>query len=195
VGASPDAVIGLKRLAGSEAPAIDLTDRGGAPWSLARVRGTVAVVTFINADCTDVCPVLADEIAQADSALGGRSSSVAFVVVNADPLETSLAVTPPALTRTGLGALPNVTFLTGSLKDLSAVWRAYGVTVAVSNTTRLATHNDAMYFIDPRGRLVRQATPFANENAQGIYSLDPATTHTFARGVAAAAADLLPRQA
>ncbi len=67
--------------------------------------------------------------------------------------------------------------------------------MAVSNTTRLVTHNDVMYFIDPRGRLVLQATPFANEDASGTYSLDPATIHTFALGVAASAAGLLPRRA
>ncbi len=112
------------------------------------------------------------------------------MVVNTDPLETSLVVTPPALTQTGLGGLANVTFLTGSLRDLSSVWKAYGVTVALSNTTRLVTHNDVMDFIDPRGRLALQATPFANENSFGVYSLDPATIHTFAQGVATAAAGL-----
>ena len=67
------------------------------------------MLTFVNAECNDICPVLADEIAQADRLLGPRAASVDFVVVNTDPLETSLVVTPPVLTRTGLGGLPNVT--------------------------------------------------------------------------------------
>jgi len=79
-----------------------------------------------------------------------------------------------------------------SLPQLSSVWKAYGVTVAVSNTTRLVTHNDVMDFIDPEGRLALQATPFGNEDALGAYRLDPATVHTFAQGMAAAAAGLAP---
>ena len=71
------------------------------------------MVTFLNAECNDICPVLADEITQADRLLGPERRPVQFVVVNTDPLETSLVVTPPALTRTGLGGLPNVTYLTG----------------------------------------------------------------------------------
>ena len=195
VGASPAAVIGLKTSSNIPAPALDLTDQHGSPWTLARVHGRVVVVTFLNAECNDICPVLADELTQADRLLGAQASSVRFVVVNTDPLETSLAIPPPVLTRTGLGSLPNVTYLTGSLRDLSAVWTAYGVTVALSNTTRLVTHNDVMYFLGPRGRLALQATPFGNEDSLGAYSLDPAIVHTFARGVATAAAGLVPSPA
>ena len=192
VGASPAAVIGLKHLTPTPAPALDLTDQHGAAWNLGQVRGKVVVVTFMNAECNDICPVVADEITQADQLLGARASSVHFVVANTDPLETSLAVTPPALTLTGLGSLSNVTFVTGSLSDLSRVWKAYGVTVAVSNTTRLVTHSDVMYFIDPRGGLALRATPFGNEDSAGAYRLDPTTIHTFAQGVATAAAGLIP---
>ena len=192
VGASPAAVIGLKHLTPNPATALDLTDQQGAVWNLGQVRGKVVVVTFMNAECNDICPVLADEVTQADQLLGARASSVHFVVVNTDPLETSLAVTPPALTLTGLGSLPDVTFVTGSLSDLIRVWKAYGVTVAVSNTTRLVTHNDVMYFIDPGGGLALRATPFGNEDSAGAYRLDPTTIHTFAQGVATAAAGLIP---
>jgi cytochrome oxidase Cu insertion factor (SCO1/SenC/PrrC family) len=177
------------------APTVELTDQHGTPWSLSGAKGKVVVLTFLNAECDDVCPVLAAEIVQADHLLGPRAASVDFVLVNTDPLETSLSIPPPALNQTGLGALPNVTFLTGPLGDLSRVWRAYGVTVAVSNTTRLVSHTDTMEFVDPSGRLALQATPFGNEDSFGVYSLDPTTTHTFAKGVAAAARGLIRSRA
>jgi protein SCO1/2 len=191
VAATPTAVIGLKRIAPGLPPALHLTDQNGSPWTLADARGKVVVLTFLNAECNDVCPVLGQEIVQAHQLLGSRASSVAFVVVNTDPLETSLTVTPPALSQTGLGSLPDVTFLTGSLTDLGQVWREYGVSVAVSNITRLVSHTDVMYFIGPSGRFAQQATPFGNEDTLGVYSLDPTTIHTFARGVAAAAGGLI----
>ena len=191
VGATPAAVTGLRHIAPGTPPGLDLTDQHGRPWTLSDARGKVVVLTFLNAECNDVCPVLGQEIVQADQLLGPRTSSVAFVVVNTDPLETSLSVTPPVLSQTGMGAEANVTFLTGSLADLSRVWRAYGVTVAISNTTRLVSHNDVLYFLRPNGRFALQALPFGNEDTYGVYSLDPTTIHTFARGVAAAAGSLI----
>lgn len=190
VDASPSAVIGLARLAGNQAPAISLQDQSGGAWDLAGAKGKVVVLTFFNAECDDICPVLAQEIVQADQLLGARSSDVEFVVVNSDPLETSLNPTPPALTRTGLAARSNVTFLSGSLAQLDKVWKNYGVTIAVDNTDRLITHNDVMDFIGPTGKLELSASPFADENTLGIYSLQPAVVHAFARGVAESAAGL-----
>jgi len=193
VGASPAAVLGLHHMVPGPAPSVDLTDEHGSRWTLSDARGEVVVLTFFNAECDDICPVLAEEITQADRLMGARASSAAFVVVNTDPLETSLVAPPPALTRTGLGTLGNATFLTGSLGQLSRVWKAYGVSVAVSNTTRLVDHNDVMYFIDSHGRFALEATPFGNEDSFGVYSLDPTTVHTFAEGVADAATGLLPK--
>jgi protein SCO1/2 len=191
VDASPSAVIGLTRLAGHQAPAISLREQTGGSWDLAGAKGKVVVLTFFNAECDDICPVLAQEIIQADRLLGARSTDVNFVVVNSDPLETSLAPTPPALTQTGLATRSNVTFLSGTLVQLDTVWKEYGVTIAVDNTDRVITHNDVMDFIGPTGKLELSATPFANEDTLGIYSLQPAVVHTFARGVADSAAGLL----
>jgi len=188
--ASPRAVIGLTHLAGSQAPPVSLESQNGRPWTLADARGKVVVLTFLDAACDDICPVLAQEIDQADQQLGSRTAGVDFVVVNSDPLETSLAPAPPALTGTGLARRPNVTFLNGSLDDLSGVWKRYGVTVAVNNTNRVITHTNIIDFIDPTGKLVLRASPFANETAFGTYTLQPGVIHTFATGVAESAAGL-----
>ena len=87
--------------------------------------------------------------------------------------------------------MANVTFLNGPLADLSAVWKSYGVTVALDTTDRIVTHNDVMDFITPTGALEMSASPFANENTLGIYSLQPAVIHQFAKGVADSASGLV----
>jgi cytochrome oxidase Cu insertion factor (SCO1/SenC/PrrC family) len=192
VGAAPSAVIGLTRLTGRRAPAFSLQSQTGASWSLADAKGKVVVLTFFNAECDDICPVLSQELLQADQLLGPRRRArVDFVVVNSDPLETSLTPTPPALTETGLTGAANVTFLDGSLTALSAVWKSYGVTVTLDNTTRVITHNDVLDFIDPAGDLELSASPFANEDTLGVYSLQPSVVHAFAEGVAGATTGLL----
>ena len=194
VDATPSAVTGLTHLTARSAPAVSsLQDQVGADWSLTDARGKAVVLTFFNAECDDICPVLATEITQADQLLGARRSAVDFVVVNTDPLETSLAPSPPALTQTHLDGISNVTFLNGSLSELSSVWKRYGITVEVNPTVRLASHTEAMFFIDGQGRLRLEATPFANENSLGVYSLDPATIHSFAQGVADSAGRLARR--
>ena len=194
VDATPTAVAGLITLTRKPAPAVSLLqDQAGTTWSLAEAKGKVVVLTFFNAECDDICPVEAAEITQADQLLGQQRSAVDFVVVNTDPLETSLAPTPSALTLTHLDAVPNVTFLNGSLTELSTVWKHYGITVELNPTVRVATHTEAMYVIDRKGRLRLEATPFANENALGVYSLDPATIHSFAEGMADSASRLATR--
>ena len=50
----------------------------------------------------------------------------------------------PALSETGLGALPNWHMVTGPLATLDAVWKAYGVSISVDKKTGLEAHNDVM---------------------------------------------------
>ena len=66
-------------------------------------------------------------------------------------------------------------FLTGSLPKLNVVWSEYGVAIDVQRGTHIVSHNDALYFIDPSGRMRLRATPFANESAAGVFSLPRVT--------------------
>jgi cytochrome oxidase Cu insertion factor (SCO1/SenC/PrrC family) len=191
ISASLNAFIGLSRLAGNRAPALALHDQNGAPWTLAHSRGKVVVLTFFNSECNDICPVLANEITQAIALLGARSGAVVFAVVNSDPRYTSLTGAPPALVQTGLVDGSNVVFLDGRLPDLNSIWSSYGVTVTVQRSTQVVTHNDIMYFVDPAGKMKLRATPFANEDRFGSYTLAPDAIHRFAQGIADAAASLV----
>jgi protein SCO1/2 len=178
--------IGLSALPRTKAPAIDLQSPAGVNWSWSPVRGQIVVLTFFNADCNDICPVISDELKDADRILGRPATRVRFVVVNTDPLETSLQPTPQALSPSALGSIDNVTFLNGPLSHLASVWSSFGVTVSVQNATRIVVHNDVMYFIDSQGRLRARATPFANESPLGLYSLDASDTARYGRGIATA---------
>jgi cytochrome oxidase Cu insertion factor (SCO1/SenC/PrrC family) len=192
ISGSLSAFIGLKRLVGATAPAIDLEDQNGAPWSLAGVHGKVVVLTFFDSPCNDICPILSTEIAEAKNLLGAqRSADVDFVVVNSDPLATSLVPNPAGVAGFGPGSPDTFLFLNGPLNELNGIWSSYGVTVTVQKSTNLVTHNNIMYFIDPQGRTRFLATPFANEDQLGTYSLAPADVQRFAQGVANTAASLV----
>jgi cytochrome oxidase Cu insertion factor (SCO1/SenC/PrrC family) len=190
IGASLNSFIGLKQMGNGKAPALDLKNQNGVAWSPAQTRGKVVVLTFFNSDCSDICPVLGQEINQANNLLEAEGEQVDFVVVNTDPLQTTLSADPPALAQTALSNLADVTFLNGTLSQLGGVWSNYGVTVTVQKSTRAVNHNDLMYFIDPTGNLRLRATPFANEDQLGVYGLGAADIRRFAQGIAASAASL-----
>ncbi len=190
--ASMAAFLGLVSLTPGPAPAVSLTDQNGQPVSLDQLRGKVVVLTFFDADCADACPVLAADITGADADLGANRSRVVFLTVNTDPLQTTTAPPSAAVTLTGLSALGNWRFLTGSLAALDAVWRSYGVTINVSTASGVVAHNNVMYFVDPNGQLRIRATPVADESTVGTFSLPPSSVTRSAAGIAAYAAGLLP---
>ncbi len=183
-------VIALTHVAASPAPPIALDDATGRPWTVSRARGHVLIVGFVNATCTDICPVLGAEIRQALVDLGPQRARVDVALVNTDPLHPHVTGAPAALGRTGLDLFANVTFLSGSLAQLSRVWSDYGVQVRLDPATGRSVHNDVLYIIDPRGDLRFRALPSANETSRGAYHLDAATEALAARAIAGAAGSL-----
>jgi len=186
------AFLGVVHLSPTPAPPIALADQSGDQESLGRLQGKVVVVTFFDADCADACPVLAADIREADKDLGADRSRVVFITVNSDPLLTISPTASAALDGTGLAALGNWQFLSGSLPALDEVWRNYGVTINVSPSSGMVAHNNLMYFIDPNGDLRIRATPVADETANGSYSLPPASIRRSGAGIAEYATSLLP---
>jgi cytochrome oxidase Cu insertion factor (SCO1/SenC/PrrC family) len=191
LGASLPALMGLSTPSPRPAPAFTLTDQHGAPVSVPASPPRVIVVTFFDAPCNDICPVLAKEIAGADADLGARAGQVDFVTVNTDPAALAASSESPVLTETALGTLPNWHMVTGPLATLNAVWNAYGVSISVNAKTGTEAHDDAMDFIDASGFLRYRATPFADESTTGTYSLPSATEVRWAQGIATYAERLI----
>ncbi len=190
IGAPLDAFLGLRQLGTAPASDIQLQEPSGATWSLQAQSGKVVVLTFFSTGCNDICQVLGLELKDAAGLLGPKSADVEFVVVNTDPNSTAVTAAPPALTVGGLQSDPSIHFLTGTLRQLNAIWIAYGVTVTVGRTPTQESHNNILYFVDPKGRLRSSALPFANENGRGTYVLSQADIQRFAQGIARAATNL-----
>jgi protein SCO1/2 len=176
--------MGLSSPTPHPAPAFALTDQHGLPTPVPAQPAQAVVLTFFNAPCNDICPVLAAELEQADATLGTAASRVEFVTVNTDPVALSQADEAPSVRGTGLGSLPNWHMVTGPLSVLDGIWKAYGVSISVEDKTGLEAHNDVMDFIDPQGELRYQATPFANESTLGKFSLAQVDIARWAQGIA-----------
>lgn len=183
--ASLSAYLDLHRLAGRVAPPISLVDAAtGAPVTLRSLRGHVVVLTFANAACNDICPVLGTELSEAAAQLGRTKTPVTFVTVNSDPLDLSTGGRLAILENPSFAHVPSWRFLTGSVTQLNKVWVDYGISINADLANGTATHNDAMYFVDARGRLAWSASLWADESAHGTYSLPPASIARFAQGIA-----------
>ncbi|MHB8244135.1 MAG: SCO family protein [Acidimicrobiales bacterium] len=190
--ATAAALMALQRAGPGPAPRFRLSTIAGKSISLTQFRGKVVVLSFFDARCNDICPVLERELAQAMSELAkkGFGHRVECLTVNTDPYATAAARAAPAVR----GIPPNTSnwlFLTGSLNALDSVWKSYGITVDGQPATGLVSHTDALYFITPKGNLAAQATPTANEVGKGVFRLPASTMHLFAHGIAAETEHLL----
>ena len=187
------AFMGLATLRGAPAPKFNLTAANGdpVPVSVPARPPSVVVLTFFDAPCNDICPVLASEIRDADADLGARASEVEFITVNTDPAALAAADASPAVDGAGLGSLANWRMATGPLAAVDAVWKDYGVSISLDPRTGLEGHNDVMDFVDPRGDLRYRATPFADESSNGTFSLPAPSEARWGAGIAAYAGRLI----
>jgi cytochrome oxidase Cu insertion factor (SCO1/SenC/PrrC family) len=135
------------------APAFQLTDQNGAPVTLASLRGKAVLLTFLDPVCTTDCPLIAQEFREAGQLLGADSKRVELVAIVANPIYHSPAFTRAFDRQERMGTVPGWRYLTGTLPQLTNVWRAYGVTVAASPAGAMVAHNDVAFVIDGSGRM------------------------------------------
>jgi cytochrome oxidase Cu insertion factor (SCO1/SenC/PrrC family) len=148
-----EAVSGLPSGLASGAPDFQLVDQHGARVRLSALRGKVVVLTFLDPVCTSACPLIAQQLRQADQILGAQSAAAEMVVVNTNPLYTTTAVLRAFDDQENLGRLANWVYLTGSPAQLRRVWDDYNVQVSVSPDGAMIDHSQLVYVIGPGGRM------------------------------------------
>ena len=128
-----------------------LTDQFGQQVSLSRYRGKVVLLSFTDDRCTTICP-LTDKIQLlAQQALGPAARDVVLLSVNANPEHISVADVKNFSVLHGM--MNHWLFLTGSLADLKAVWKAFDIEVQVVKGQ--IDHTPALYIINQEGVPVR----------------------------------------
>ncbi|HET9091734.1 MAG TPA: SCO family protein [Acidimicrobiales bacterium] len=184
LGAPLSKMMELTPLRPQKAPPLRLVSASGRAVSLSSFRGKVVVLSFFDASCDDICPVIEREVKSALSDLGrsGARGRVEFLTVNTDPLAVSPADARPA--EAAMAAVPQWQFLTGSVPRLNSVWRTYGVSIEAQASSGTVSHSEALYFIDPSGVVRARATPFANQVAKGTFELSAALVRRFGEGIA-----------
>ena len=107
-------------------PSFTLRDYTGKLVSSRDLRGSVVVLTFLDTDCKESCPVIAGVIGAAIPRLSaGERQHVASLALTVNPSADS-----PRTVRRFLrqrGALGKLDFLLGSVNTLEPVWRAFQI--------------------------------------------------------------------
>jgi len=167
------------------APDFTLTDQHGKNVSLSQYRGKSVVLSFNDDECEDLCTLLAQDVAAANTDLGSAATDVVFLSVNANPLHTAVQDVKAWTDGHGLASAPNWVYGTGTPGQLSDVAASYHVPVTVDPKTGEVVHGSELFFIDPAGK----------EAAIGQFGSGSANTALFAHAMAQTAADLLPGRA
>lgn len=166
------------------APGFTLTDQHGRPVSLASFRGKTVLLGFFDPHCTQVCPVVAQELIAAEHDLGPRAADVAFVGVNVNPHAESVAAVRQFTAVHGLTRLPDWHFLTGPTRQLARVWDAYGIQVELPASSSQTVHGAYLFFINPLGYERFIAAPFASQRRDGTGYLPAGTVTRWGQGIA-----------
>jgi protein SCO1/2 len=134
------------------APPIALTDQFGRRVTLAQLRGRPVILTFMQATCTQLCPVVAETIRRSVQELGPAGKNIAIVAVSADPEHD----TPAAIRAFSIkhGLLDRWSYLTGTRGQLTPIWHAYYLYVAPASAPAKIrnAHTSATYLLDAQGR-------------------------------------------
>jgi len=135
-------------------PQFALKDSLGHPVRLSQFKGKAVLLTFIYDHCPDLCPLIVANLHNALVRLGPAASKLQIVAVSVDPKGDT-----PATVKAFLAAhemTGRMEYLIGTFKELSPVWRAYGIQVEASPDKRENTvgHSAFVYGITGRGSIV-----------------------------------------
>jgi cytochrome oxidase Cu insertion factor (SCO1/SenC/PrrC family) len=159
---------GVIALAHRPAPDFTLTDQNGRSVSMQSLRGKLIVLTFLDPVCSDECPVIANQLAIADSQIGALGAQVEFVAIDTNPVFHEVADVAAFTTSHGLNVLPNWHFLAGPQASLQDLLTAYGISVAVP-TVGMIEHSEGIYFISNGGSQVAYLGDGANADLTTSY--------------------------
>src|SRR5205823_2586825 len=149
------------------APAIDLHDAWSRPVTLAAQRGRYVLVTFLYVHCTDVCPLIAQNLNAALRRLGPARSRVRVLAISVDPRGDTRTAVRRYIAQRGL--VPQFRYLIGTRAELARAWAAWHV-VAIRRNPELVDHVAYTALVDPSGK---QRVLYASKEtaAQGHHDL------------------------
>jgi len=135
-------------LSAARAANFRLVNQFGQAMSLSQFRGKVVILAFVDSECTTVCPLTTLSMVEARQLLGAAGDQVQLLGIDANPAATSVA---DVMAYSRAHDMVNQwDFLTGSLSQLKAAWKAYAIYVQI--VAGQVDHTPALFVIDQQGR-------------------------------------------
>jgi protein SCO1 len=129
------------------APVFRLRDHEGALVSLAELRDRPVLLTFLDSECAQQCPIMGRQLGTMFRRMP-PADRPAVLIVSVNPTGDSPASIRHAMANWRLSGPWRWHWLRGTRPELAAVWRAYGMTVQPGTNI---THGMALYLIDRHG--------------------------------------------
>jgi protein SCO1 len=137
----------------SEAPDFQLTDQNGSNVGLSDIRGKVVVLTFMDSQCKDTCPITGAHFRQAYKQLNpNEASQVVFLGVNVNVIASTVADVLETTRAWHMDEIPSWHFLTGDAEVLEPVWKDYSIAVQPQPDGSAIMHTPGVFIIDPLGQ-------------------------------------------
>ncbi len=144
-----------------------LIDQTGRTFALSSLAGTPVIVTFVAAHCTDACPLVNAQFAQAARQFASERRHVRLLTVTLDPQND-----PPRVMRAlaqTFGADPRTWIVAGgSVSEVRRVMRMFGVVARQGRKGYADVHTTFVYFVDARGSLRKTMLASADLGAQVV---------------------------
>jgi protein SCO1/2 len=134
---------------GIQLPAFALKDDQGRSVQSSALRGKAVAVTFLDAQCTEACPVVAAQVGQAVRALGRDGKKFEALAISVDPVHDTPAQVDAFLRR--YRAKGELRYLGGTVAQLRPLWREFAV-ASSEDTGNSNMHSAPVRVFDGRGR-------------------------------------------
>ena len=135
------------------APPLRLRDIDGKIVDIADLRGNPVLVTFVYANCPDVCPLIMSNLKTARKDAGALGERTRVIAVSVDPKGDTPAVVRKFLAQRGVSGF--VDYLIGTRAQLEPVWAAWNVAEQVpKDNPELIEHSALIYGVSSSGKLL-----------------------------------------
>jgi cytochrome oxidase Cu insertion factor (SCO1/SenC/PrrC family) len=138
-----------------------LIDQLGRRFALASLRGKPLVITFVSARCSDACPLIDGQFADAATRIERAHIAARLLTITLDPEHDSPQTMRELAKR--FGANPRYWLLAGgSLRDVHTIMQNFGVVSVEGRHGYHDEHTTFVYFFDGAGKLAQ--TMLASSN-------------------------------
>jgi cytochrome oxidase Cu insertion factor (SCO1/SenC/PrrC family) len=130
------------------APSFTLRDYRGGRVTMSEQRGRVVVLSFVDSKCKEACPIVVSVMAAALRRLpkAARADVVPLLITVNPRLDTANSIRSFLARRRAL----SLSYLTGTVRQLRPVWKAYGILPAI-DTGDADVHSSDVRIFDRRG--------------------------------------------